>query len=197
MLNPWDLKTDDSREADAKPTFIIFCEDEVSEPNYFKFFETSAIKVNTIPRQKNGFKHIINAIKYCLDAKIISNNSSDIGEGVYVWCVFDRDKANNDTDEHGNIDFDGAIEYASSKGFKVAWSNDCFELWVFKNRIRFINIVREAMIPHTQVAFERARALEIFHNNATNKPSHQKAPCTLVHHLVDELLRVGGKKLTA
>ena len=43
MDEPWNIKKEDTRQADSKPNFIIFCEDEVSEPIYFKYFETEKI----------------------------------------------------------------------------------------------------------------------------------------------------------
>lgn len=39
-----------------------------------------------------------------------------------VWAVFDKDDFPKD-------DFDNAISKADSLGIKVAWSNECFELW--------------------------------------------------------------------
>lgn len=38
------------------------------------------------------------------------------------WIVFDKDE---------NLDFDEAIGYAESLGFKVAWSNESFECWLY------------------------------------------------------------------
>lgn len=38
-----------------------------------------------------------------------------------VWVVFDRDE---------NSDFDEAISLATREGLYVAWSNECFELWL-------------------------------------------------------------------
>ena len=38
-----------------------------------------------------------------------------------VWVVFDKDD---------NIDFDEAIALAKKEGLNVAWSNECFELWL-------------------------------------------------------------------
>ena len=38
------------------------------------------------------------------------------------WIVFDKDE---------NLDFDEAISYAESLGFKVAWSNESFECWLY------------------------------------------------------------------
>ncbi len=48
MTNPWDIKTNDERESDTIVNFVIFCEDSVSEPVYFNYFETDKIKVNCI-----------------------------------------------------------------------------------------------------------------------------------------------------
>lgn len=38
-----------------------------------------------------------------------------------VWVVFDKDN---------NTDFDEAITLARNEGLNVAWSNECFELWL-------------------------------------------------------------------
>ncbi|WP_411681889.1 RloB family protein [Clostridium thailandense] len=38
-----------------------------------------------------------------------------------VWVVFDKD---------ANEDFNEAIAFAKSRGLNVAWSNECFELWL-------------------------------------------------------------------
>lgn len=40
----------------------------------------------------------------------------------HVWVIFDKD----DFD-----DFDAAINLAHQKGFEVAWSNQCFEYWLY------------------------------------------------------------------
>ena len=42
MDKPWELKVEDKRSFDTLFTFIIFCEDENSEPIYFKSFERSS-----------------------------------------------------------------------------------------------------------------------------------------------------------
>ncbi|MGK0366257.1 MAG: hypothetical protein ACI85O_003330, partial [Saprospiraceae bacterium] len=239
MINPWDLKTDDQREADSLPTFIIFCEDEVSEPVYFKYFATDKIKVNPIGNQKSDLDNVMNAIKYVED--------NEFTEDAQLWCVFDRDtETNTEQIKLNNIKFNESIELAIRKGFKVAWSNDAFELWIllhfenidftltdykkrsfcydrlseiFKNipnpnslltrtlqhntfsykkdmkqKRNFEGIVMDTIIPNTNIAIERAIRLEK-HCNENFISCHQKSPCTLVHHLVQELLRLGGKEL--
>lgn len=44
MTNPWEIKQTDERTADSLTTFIIFCEDEVSEPIYFKFLKLPKLR---------------------------------------------------------------------------------------------------------------------------------------------------------
>lgn len=252
-MEPWNIRSDDQRTADGLPTFIIFCEDETSEPIYFKYFETAKIKVNVVEGQKSNFDNVVNAIAHCKTTGLIQTIEGAekiITEDTRVWCVFDFDEDSNaeaDKKARHAIKFDESIAIAEDKGIQVAWSNDCFELWVllhfedlngddpankqrdtfynrlteiFKNRpnpnedlvkalkyqkfayktelkreSNFRSIVREAMIPNTAVAIERARALIKFHlDNKRGKPS-EKSPCTLIYLLVEELIKLGGKQV--
>ncbi len=127
MSNPWDLKISDERTADSLPTFIIFCEDEVSEPIYFKFFETSRIKINPIRNQKNMMDNVVNAICHCKENGFIEESDDKLcvcKDGNQVWCVFDRDKEEADEKRlRGNVLFDESLKSAESNGIKVAFRN--------------------------------------------------------------------------
>jgi len=247
---PWELRESDKREADTLATFIIFCEDESSEPTYFKYFETNKIKVNPIKNQKSKMDNVFNAICHCEDNGLLdSTQTTSIIDEVdtFVWCVFDRDKEENPTNlRQGNTSFNESIITARSKGIKVAWSNDAFELWILlhfeevdpmddanKNRKayydrlteilktmpdphedlvkalvhntfsykkdlkkerNFRNIIRNKIVASTGIAIERAEALEAHFNKTVGLVASEKAPCTLVHHLVKELLKYGGKE---
>jgi hypothetical protein len=138
--------------------------------------------------------------------------------------------------------FDESITTAQSKGIRVAWSNDCFEIWILLhfdipdeafirnhdhrdrcyerltdifrnhqsaderfNRIKesgnlsykthlksqrlFSSVVKPAIRPLTDIAVERAKALEGMYD-ANAKP-HDKIPCTKVYELVELLLSEG------
>ena len=50
-------------------------------------------------------------------------------DNVTIWCVFDMDNEQN-TNIKKEVEFQTSIELAESKGLKVAWSNDAFELWI-------------------------------------------------------------------
>lgn len=250
MNEPWDLKKEDARPADSLPNFIIFCEDEVSEPIYLKYFETSKIKVNPIKKQKSKIENVLKAICYCTEVGLLKHpeeSSGILNENTYVWCVFDRDIEEDATKiSLGNISFNESIKTAMANGLKVAWSNDSFELWIllhfedapkedtnYKNRNtyyqrlteiyktlpnpnedltkalshasfnykqdcksenNFRNIVRNEIIGKTRDAIKRSRELET-HFDAIGCPNHQKSPCTLVHHLVEELIKYGQREI--
>lgn len=133
MSNPWNLRRDDSRQPDSIPTFIIFCEDTNCEPIYFKYFETTKIKVNPVKSQKSKLDNVINALCHCRNQGMMNSQDGTVvfsQEDTQIWCVFDRDKESEANLPKGNAAFDLAIKTAMSSGFKVAWSNDSFELWV-------------------------------------------------------------------
>lgn len=134
MSNAWELKVDDKRSADSLFTFIIFCEDEISEYFYFKWFETSLIKVNVIRKQKSMLTNLRKAITFCTENGILVNNGVNykLGEeGIELWCVYDRD-IESDLAEIAEKDneFNLSINLGEQNDINVAWSNDSFELWI-------------------------------------------------------------------
>ena len=62
-----------------------------------------------------------------------------------------------------------------------------------KRESNFRYIVRPEIIPNTSLAIQRAKTLEAHYSN--DQPNHEKAPCTMVHHLVEALLLAGGKSI--
>lgn len=250
MSNPWDIKTDDSRESDLRPVFIIFCEDEVSEPIYFESFRTSKIEVNAIRNQRSKIDNVVKAIDYCKQNSLMEVNDEELHfnkEDIQIWCVFDRDIEDSDLEiRKQNILFDESVTIANTKGFNVAWSNDAFELWIllhfedvdvtdekyknrkayydrlteilkalpnpnselvkalkhdsfyykkdFKSANNFKQIIIPEIVGKTSTAIENAKRIEA-HFADKNILNHKKAPCTLVHHLVEELIRLGGKEI--
>jgi hypothetical protein len=246
MSNPWDIKSDDSRIEDFRSNFIIFCEDSVCEYHYFKYFKTSQIDINIIGNQKSKIINVEKAIEYCKENGLMEDDHLD-KDDTLVWCVFDRDiEESKRRNQFENDFFNDSIEIANTKGLRVAWSNDAFELWILlhfedidvndetfrhrnayydrltetfksisnpntylekvqkhasfsytndlKNATRFVNIVRPEIVGKISIAIERAKRIEAHFANK-NIPNHEKAPCTMVHHLVEELIRLGGKEI--
>lgn len=103
---------------EPKQSFLIVCEGAKTEPNYFKGFKLGDVcEVNIQGVGENPSKLIDSAEKFNQKRKQEIEEEYD-----QVWCVFDRD-------DWPPNDFNNAIHKAKSKGFKVAYSNEAFELW--------------------------------------------------------------------
>ncbi len=96
---------------DVKQRFLIVCEGEKTEPNYFRSFRVPKLVVHAKGFGENPSKIVERAIE---ESK---RNAYD-----QVWCVFDRDA-------WASADFNSAIAAAQKLKFKIAYSNEAFELW--------------------------------------------------------------------
>jgi RloB-like protein len=101
--------------------FLIVCEGEKTEPNYFRSFavDTKVIKLDIKGEGKNT--------KSLVEKAIELKNDSEYDESDRFWCVFDRDINGKNSNDAQN--FNTAMTLAKNNGIKVAYSNDAFELW--------------------------------------------------------------------
>jgi hypothetical protein len=92
--------------------FLIVCEGKTTEPRYFRGFRVNA-NVHIVGLGKDIATLTQEAIKL-----------STLEEYDYVWCVFDKD-------ENLAHVFNEAIRQFEARGgkYRVAYSNECFELW--------------------------------------------------------------------
>ncbi len=98
-------------ELTAKPSILIVCEGENTEPSYFNQFRLSSAKVTPVGEGYNTISLVNRAIELSQQAGFDQ-----------VWCVFDKDDFNEQ-------DFNDAIQIAKSNSFGVAYSNQAFEYW--------------------------------------------------------------------
>jgi hypothetical protein len=100
--------------------FLIVCEGEKTEPNYFKAFikelPPHVVDVVILGEGMNTLSLVDTAMNK-RDQHAISGNSFD-----HIWVVFDRDSFQAD-------DYDNAIHKAQAAEIECAWSNEAFELW--------------------------------------------------------------------
>ena len=102
---------------ELKVYFLIVCEGEKTEPNYFNSFPKNIGHiVYNIECEGKGY----NTLKVVDTALELRDKSTQIFDRV--WAVFDRDSfpANK---------FNDAISKANATGISCAWSNEAFELW--------------------------------------------------------------------
>jgi RloB-like protein len=97
--------------------FLIVCEGEQTEPNYFKSFKTNVKSfVYTIDTLGEG-SNTKNLVKRTINYRNKSSQQYDS-----VWAVFDKDSFSPNN-------FNSAILLAENNNVKVGWSNEAFELW--------------------------------------------------------------------
>ena len=107
----------------VKPgNYLIVTEGTETEVNYFKNIKriieewfSNSIIVEKIELDVQGTAR---STKVLVNEAIKKRSLKTYSE---VWVVFDKDD---------NKDFDDAIALAKKEGLNVAWSNECFELWL-------------------------------------------------------------------
>lgn len=99
-------------ELTEKPSILIVCEGENTEPSYFNQFRITSAKVKSVGEGYNTISLVNRALAL-----------SQQGNYDQVWCVFDKDDFNDN-------DFNSAIQIAVANNFGVAYSNQSFEYWL-------------------------------------------------------------------
>lgn len=104
---------------DPNKRFLLICEGASTEKHYFESFPVPSKTIEVIGGFPGGKKYLVN--------KAIEIAGREKYEDHEVWCIFDYDVQYGK--EAQESDFNEAITLARSRGFHVAFSNDCFELW--------------------------------------------------------------------
>lgn len=104
---------------DPQKTILIVTEGQ-TEKLYFESFPVLTLTVKVVDLKGVSKLQLIKATQ-----NIIEYEDAHYDE---VWCVFDMDK---DVSDRELAHFDNAIKKGRSKGFHIAYSNDCFELWFY------------------------------------------------------------------
>ncbi len=185
-------RTVDARETIQK--FLIVCEGEQTEPNYFRKFR--------VPKQVARVDvHGLGANTESLVRRAVGLRDED--EYDQVWCVFDRDSFKVES-------FNAALALAAREGIQVAYSNEAFELWYLLHFHYFNTGMSRADYggkltallgfkyeKNSDAIFDalwssRATALRNAEKLLASYPVPRPAsdnPSTTVHRLVRELLR--------
>jgi hypothetical protein len=134
--------------------FLIVCEGEKTEPNYFKSFPKQVGKIIYDIEFDGGGISTLKVVEKAIELREKSRQKYD-----RVWAVFDRDS-------FGASSFNSAILKASTNNISCAWSNEAFELWYllhFHNRItamkrneykKAIEVAVNSIIGKKKIAFK-------------------------------------------
>ncbi|MFH1128165.1 MAG: RloB family protein [Candidatus Omnitrophota bacterium] len=143
---------------EVRNRFLIVCEGEKTEPNYFRMF----------PINKDIVEVSIAPTGYVTDSLVgeaIKRKEQAIQEKKpynQVWCVFDRDS-------NPAQNFNRAIQLAKNNNINTAYSNEAFELWYLLH------------FEYLQSALTRTRYIEKL-NVSLNHP-YQKNSTTMYEEL--------------
>ena len=180
----------------VKQTFLIVCEGEVTEPEYFNSFRLTSANVKAIGKGMNT----ISLVKEAIAIRDIEKRRSRNYDQCWV-------------DDFSDSDFNAAIQMAQTNGFHVAYSNQAFEYWFLLHfnlyqgsihRSRYGEMlshllgfrygktkgdsmkVFNVIYPKTRIAIGNAqKILESFDGS---NPAKEESSTT-VHQLVEQLLQ--------
>ena len=212
---PWvrkPIKRDISTKRKLKNIFLIYCEGQNTEPEYFRSFPVNTetlVEAIGLGRSRTA---LVQRILEIAGSKELLPGQRNHDPDRQIWAVFDFDTHGiaEETD-----DFDQAVRLATANGLRVAYSNDSFELWLFlhdhyvEGRLHrthyyehlsasfgfnyakegkgreFCQSLYNIYLSRQGRAIQHAIKLTEFHRNE-QRPSRQN-PCTTVHLLVTEL----------
>jgi len=176
--------------------FLIVCEGEKTEPNYFRRFRVPR-EVVEIRIEGTGY----NTESLVREAIRLRQEYGYTEEDDQVWCVFDRDSTRKQQ-------FNDAIQMALSNGLHAAYSNQAFELWYLLHfdyhdtalhRKQYMDIltnrlkrkyrkndeqIYDLLEPFQEIAIQRARRQ---HSEKADLQPADANPSTTVYLLVEEL----------
>lgn len=123
MSKPWERAPEYGRRVETRyirDRILILCEGQKTEPNYFRGFSE---KIDSVALDMAG----VGANTLSLVQEAIRRREEAKRKGKpynQVWCVFDRDV-------FPAANFNEAFRLANTSGLRIAYSNQCFELWYF------------------------------------------------------------------
>ncbi len=131
-----------------KQFFLVVCEDEATEPAYFKQFKEEFDKISpetmffeVVGTGKDQKGVIEQTIKERNDLKQQNNKEID-----FVWAVFDKDDADQNVTKIKN--FEAAFTLAKQENIQIAYSNEVFELWLL---LHLTNVCATKPIPRKEI----------------------------------------------
>ncbi|MDE3214214.1 MAG: RloB domain-containing protein [Bacteroidota bacterium] len=101
--------------------FIIVCEGENREPDYFRFFDGLSSRVKVVPVRSNSGSSPRHLIENAIEKEGELECKPEIDR---VWFVVD-------TDRWGKLLHELRQECDQHINWKVAQSNPCFEVWLY------------------------------------------------------------------
>ena len=131
---------------------LIACEDENTEPYYFnKFkllFEEIWPKETLFLRPIGTGRNSLGVVKRAIEERDILASESNRPTIDETWAVFDKDDL--DKSEGNRRNFSKAFELGKSEKVRIAYSNECFELWLLLH-FEDVDALKDGQIPRNEI----------------------------------------------
>lgn len=169
-----------------KYLFLIVCEDEATEPAYFNSF-LAHIPPDTIYLRTVGTGR--DPLGVVEQARLRREElQAEAGREVdEVWVVFDKDDA--DSEAGKTVRFLQAEQVVKQEHFKLAFSNEVFELWLL---LHLEDVAAEPPLPRREVYRRLGEALQQHVAFNDFEYNHQQAAGETITQMVQE---VGSEEL--
>lgn len=131
---------------------LIVCEDENTEPTYFGRFKALFEKI--LPKKtlylypKGTGRNSLGVVNYAIEIRRKMKEEDNL-TFEQTWAVFDKD--NLDQSPGNRANFENAFKVGDAAGISIAYSNECFELWLL---LHFTNVPDEKAIPRKDLYFK-------------------------------------------
>ena len=162
---------------------LIVCEDEKTEPYYFREFVKAFPKETVFLREVGTGRSSVGVVERAIDERrqLAEDSRKDVDE---TWAIFDKDDAQLVPANAAR--FVGAFTLASEENIKVAYSNEVFELWVL---LHFTGVSVYNPIPREEIYAQLQANVRALPGYETFTYDHHEAET----EVIDILRRVGSE----
>ena len=142
---------------------LIVCEDENTERVYFEQFHklfndllpSETVYIRAVGTGRNSLGVVNQAI---IERNLLA---TEAGKKVdEVWAVFDKDDL--DKVEKTRENFEQAFVKAAEENIRIAYSNECFELWLL---LHFCSVSEKEPIPRAELYARLVAAINKHHKD--------------------------------
>lgn len=187
--------------------YLIVCEGEKTEPNYFEAFQKHLPpKIQTIKVIGEG-ANTISVVKSAISLKKKREKQKSVPNFDEVWAVFDRDS-------FSKTRVNSAIDLANKNSIFTGFSNEAFELWYVLHfqyldtqitRDQYIDILDKILLKKKGVRYKK-NSYDMFDflsehgdqklaikrakrlcNKFVNLPPADRKPSTNIYELIESL----------
>lgn len=113
--------------------FVVASEDSYAPKQYFEALRLPRVRVIVLPTPtdtcESAPSHVVDRLRIAYDDV---RNKGQIQEGDEFWVMLDTDHHVNGTHLRGTMT---ALKEARHKGFELAISNPCFEVWLLLHHV--------------------------------------------------------------